>query len=258
MTGWRLGGVALLLLGLSGCPAEPAGPVPLRVAMDPRIGQPFVYASAKDQYAGFEVELSQYLAEKLERPLEIVPLRWPTLPEAVRKRRADLALNAIEKPGKGLLPEQLAITEHYYTAYQQLAVRAQDKFTYNLSDLTSKKVGVVSGSVAELLLEELNQLKKAEIQIEAFASPEAVFAALSAGKLQATLTERAFASWYRFQNQKTIRLTGEPITAEVPYVGLVRAEDAELRKDLNRILLEGRKDPVFRKIFDKWHVSIQR
>lgn len=258
MTGWRLGGLALLLLGLSGCPTQPSGPVPLRVAMDPRIGQPFVYETTQDQYSGFEVDLSRYLAAKLQRPLKIVPLRWNTLPDAVRKRRADLALNAIEKPGKGLLPEALATTEHYYTAYQQLAVRAQDKFTYNLSDLKTKKVGVVSGSVAELLLEELNQLKKAGIQIEAFSSPEAAFAALNAGKLQATLTERAFASWYRFQNQKNIRLTGEPITAEVPYVGLVRAEDAELLKALNGILIAGRKDPAFRKIFDKWHVSIQR
>lgn len=246
-----------LIMSLSGCPAsEPQGPKALVVAMDPRIGAPYVYEPDAKQYGGFEVEVCRYLASKLGRPLEIRPVRWPQLAETVRRRQADLALNAIEKPAKEPAPAELAYTEHYYTAYQQLAVRKSDKFTYNLSDLKGKKVGVVEGSVAQLLLNELNQLKQAKIAIAPYPTPAAAFADLGAGKLQATLTERAFAGW--FSREGKIRLAGDRITGELPYVGLVRADQPELLKQLNATLVAARKDPAFSKIFDKWHVSIKR
>lgn len=248
---------ALILLGsLSGCPAqEPQGPAPLRVAMDPRIGLPFIQQANKDQYGGFEVEVCQYLADKLKRPLQIIPARWNDLPELVRKGKAELALNAIEKPAHPIAG--LNSTEHYYTAYQQLAVRKQDKFTYGLGDLKNKRVGVVEGSVAQLFLEELNRLKKAGVQIRAYATPELAFEGLAKGNLNAALTERAFAGWFSWKGAK-IRLTGEPISGETPYVGLLRADQTELKHRLDQALKQAFKDPAFRRIFDKWHVSIKR
>lgn len=224
--------------------------------MDPRIGEPFVYQPAKDQYGGFEVDISRYVADKLGRPLEIVSVRWPQLPETVRNKKADLALNAIEKPAQAL-PE-LSHTDRYYTAYQQLTVTKKDKFTYSLSDLKGKKVGIVEGSVAQLLLQELNKLKQAKIAVKSFATPQAAFDALASGQIQATFTERAFASWFSWQKKGLIRLTGDPVTAETPYVALIRADNSELKKSVNEILVKARKDPAFKKIFDKWHVSIRR
>lgn len=254
-----LGG--LLCLTLLACPASKEdGPAPLTVAMDPHIGVPFIssVAEQKDAYEGFEVEISQYLADKLGRPLKIVATRWSQLPEWVQKKRADLALNAIERPlGNQNAPDALSFTTHYYTAYQQLAVLQKDKFSYNLSDFSGKKVGVVKSTVGVLLLEELNKLKQTKIEIVSFPDPASAFQALSEGKVQATLTERAFASWYASQDKK-VRLTGEAITTELPYVGLVRQDDQELLTQINQILEAGRKDPKFLQIFEKWHVSIKR
>ncbi|HEY9839851.1 MAG TPA: ABC transporter substrate-binding protein [Candidatus Obscuribacterales bacterium] len=251
-------GLLLLMACLCGCPPPKSeGPIPLKVAMDPRIGEPFVYQPTKDTFGGFEVDICRYLAARLQRPLQIVPVAWAQLPETVRKKKADLALNAIEKPPAGQIPPELAVTRHYYTAYQQLAVRKKDKFTYNLSDLKGKKVGVVDGSVAQLLLQELNKLKQAKITIVPFPTPEAAFGALAAAQVQGTLTERAVASWFSWKNGKT-RLTGEPITQEIPYVGLVRADDPQLQQAIDGALTKVIKDPAFKKIFDKWHVSIKR
>lgn len=251
----------LLCVSLLGCPASnDEGPAAFSVAMDSHIGLPFI-ASIKDQkdrYQGFEVEISQYIADKLGRPLKIVEARWSQLPELVQKKRADLALNAIERPlGNQNAPEALSFTTHYYTAYQQLAVPQKDSFSYNLSDFSGKKVGVVASTVGALLLEELNKLKQAKIEIVSFPDPATAFQALSAGEIQATLTERAFASWYASQDKK-VKLTGEAITTELPYVGLVRQDDQELLTSINQILEAGRKDPAFLQIFEKWHVSIKR
>lgn len=225
--------------------------------MDSRVGIPLVYKIAEGQFGGFEVEIGHYLGQKLHRKVQIVDVDWDKLEETVRKKKADLALNAIEKPLDNAIPAGLAYTAHYYTAFQQLAVHAEDKFTYNLSDLKGKKVGVVTDSVGALLLQELNRLKHAEIQIVTYDTPAAVFKALVGKEVMATLTERAFASWYSWKD-KEVRLTGEPITSEIPYVGMVRADNSELLEHINAILLDVGKDPDFRAIFDKWHVGIKR
>jgi len=254
-------GLAAGIALLSACPDKPPSEQPspeLKVAMDPKIGVPFVRQIGEDQYGGFEVDILKYLADKLKRELKIQATDWETLPEQVRKKRVDLALNAIEKPlAAEDTPSDLAYTEHYYTAFQKLAVHESDDFTYNLSDLKSKKVGVVEGSVGALLLQELNQLKDVGIQIEIFATPEAAFNSLENKEITATLTERSVASWLSWQRNK-VKLTGEPIGPEVPYVGLVHADNPLLLNAINKILKAGREDPEFQAIFDKWHVSIRQ
>lgn len=247
-----------VLLGLSACAPRAADTTQaLVVAMDPAIGSPFVYQASTEQYGGFEVDLCNYLAEKLERPLKIQPGNWGGLPEMVRRKKVDLALNAIEKPVSGAAPKNLSFTEPYYTAYQKLAVHNNDNYTYNLSDLKAKKVGVVVNSVGALLLQEFNRLKKSEISIRTYNTPDELFAALANKEVTATLTERAVASWYAWKS-KQIKLTGDAITTPLPYVALVRTDNTELLAAVNTIFKKAGKDPAFQAIFDKWHVSIKR
>ena len=231
--------------------------------MDPHLGRPFVYrVENSDAWGGFEVEIVRYLAGKLGRKLELVAVSWDDLPAAVASDKIDLALNAIEKPQSEQvtehpLPEHVSFTEHYYTAFQQLVVRKKDSFTYNLSDLKGKKVGVIRDSVSQILLDDLNRLKQAGLKVVAYEAPERLFQDLAAAKLHAVLSERALAGWFIFK-VSGLRLTGEPITAETPYVGLVHQENQRLREQLNSILRAARKDPAFIQIFSRWHVSIKR
>lgn len=257
MRGFRCAILGVLLMLLACAPRTGDTTKALVVAMDPAIGSPFVYQAATEQYGGFEVDLCKYVAEKLGRPLKIQPAQWSTLPDMVRRKKVDLALNAIEKPVTGDAPKELSFTEPYYTAYQKLAVHNEDNYTYNLSDLKTKKVGVVLNSIGALLLQELNRLKKADISIVTYTTPDALFAALASKEVTATLTERAVASWYAWKS-KQIKLTGDAITTPLPYVALVRTENAELREAVDAILKTAGQDPDFQAIFDKWHVSIKR
>jgi ABC-type amino acid transport substrate-binding protein len=231
--------------------------------MDPHLGRPFVYRVGNTEtWGGFEVEIVRYLAEKLGRKIELVSVSWDDLPAAVVSGKIDLALNAIEKPQshqipESSLPEQVLFTEHYYTAFQQLVVRKKDSFTYNLSDLKGKKVGVIRDSVSQVLLDDLNRLKQAGLKVIAYEQPERLFQDLAAAKLHAVLSERALAGWFIFKIPD-LRLTGEPITTETPYVGLVHRENQPLLEGLNKILREARKDAAFMQIFLRWHVSITR
>lgn len=235
--------------------------------MDPNIGKPFVYsleidalpANSPQRYGGFEVDIVKYLAQKLHKQLEIHAISWEKLLQAVARQRIDLALNAIEKPqmNTSQLPTQLAFTEHYYTAFQQLVVNKKDNFTYNISDLKGKKVGVLLDSVSQVLLDDLNRIKNAQLQVIPYDAPEQLFTDLAQGRLKGVLSERALASWYVWK-EPGLRLTGDPITPETPYVGVVHSQNQALLQQINHILISGRKDPAFMRIFAKWHVSIPR
>lgn len=254
---------SLLLVFLAGCPPKQPDPATqatrLSVGLDPNIGRPFVYKiETAEKYGGFEYEVLKYLAQKLGKKLEIKEIAWEKLLESVSHKEIDLALNAIEKPlANPNLPPNLAFTEHYYTAFQQLTVRKSDKFTYNLSDLRKKKIGVIAESVSQVLLDDLNRLKEAGIQVKPYDDPNTLFQDLAQSRLNAVLSERALASWYQSKVQG-LRLTGEPITPETPYVGVVHSENRALLKQLNTALKAARKDPAFMKIFAKWHMSIRR
>lgn len=255
---------ALLLMLLAGCPPKQPDPALkakiLSVGLDPNIGRPFVYKiQTAEKYGGFEFEILKYLAKKLGKELEVKEIAWEKLLESVSRKEVDLALNAIEKPqaNSGNLPPNLAFTEHYYTAFQQLTVRKSDKFTYNLSDLRKKTIGVIAESVSQVLLDDLNRLKEAGIQVKPYDDPELLFQDLGQARLNAILSERALASWYQ-SKVPGLRLAGEPITPETPYVGVVHSENGELLKQLNATLKAARKDPAFMQIFSKWHMSIRR
>lgn len=254
---------ALLLTLLAGCPPKQPDPATLAarlsVGLDPNIGRPFVYKiQTAEKYGGFEYEILKYLAKKLGKKLEVKEIAWEKLLESVSRKEVDLALNAIEKPQANTnLPPHLAFSEHYYTAFQQLTVRKSDKFTYNLSDLRKKKIGVIAESVSQVLLDDLNRLKDAGIQVQPYDDPDTLFQDLGQSRLNAVLSERALASWYQ-SKVPGLRLTGEPITPETPYVGVVHSENVELLKQLNLALKAARKDPAFMKIFSKWHMSIRR
>lgn len=270
MKRWLYWALPLLLLLLGGCPqnrdSESQERI-LTVGMDPHIGRPFIYPiesgiagqNAPKRYGGFEVEIVEYLARKLNKKLEIREVSWEKLLQEVSRQKIDLALNAIEKPQLNTpqLPPHLAFTEHYYTAFQQLVVRKKDTFTYNISDLRGKKVGVLRDSVSQVLLDDLNRLKNAGLQVVPYDDPEPLFADLALSRLSGILSERALAGWYIWK-EPGLRLTGEAITPETPYVGVVHSQNQELLQQINQILQNGRKDPAFMQIFSKWHVSIRR
>jgi polar amino acid transport system substrate-binding protein len=258
---WWLGALLLFLLAACAPKPDPATQADvLTVGFDPNLGRPFVYKIETEQkYGGFEYEILGYLAQKLHKKLEVKEISWEKLMESVARKEVDLALNAIEKPQANTanLPPELRFTEHYYTAFQQLTVHKNDNFTYSLSDLRKKKVGVIAESVSQVLLDDLNRLKEAGIQVKAYDDPQLMFKDLGQSKLNAVLSERALASWYKSQ-VPGLRLAGEPITPETPYVGVVHSDNQELLKQLNIALKAARKDPIFMKIFSKWHMTVRR
>lgn len=260
-----LGGLFLLVLFLGGCKPENVQPTDsptlpiatvLKVGMDPHLGLPFIQKITRAQqvsYGGFEVDVIQFLAQKLKRQIQIVEVPWDKLLEAVQTGQVDMALNALEKPIKANIYPDVRYSSHYYSSFQQLVILKQDNFTYNLSDLKGKSIGVVKNSTAEALLKELNPLKKANMDIRRFPDPSTLFSALVQRKIKAVLADRAVAQWYKWK-YPVLKLTGDRIL-ESPFVIAIHQNQSELLKQINQQLKENARKPDFISIFVRWHLS---
>lgn len=226
----------------------------LRVAVDANTGFPFVHFNRDiEAYGGFEYDVAEYIAQKFNAKLEILPTSWEELLPVLKEGKADIVLNGIEEPEKHDKKSNFLFSKPYYVSHQQIMVPKSDNFTYNLSDLDKKKVGVIQSSAASAMLDELNRLKGTKISLIHYPKPEPMFSALGEGDIDALLTERAIGSWFSWQNEK-VKNTGEKIL-EHSYVVAMRETDTRLFRRLNYILEQAPEDKAFKAIEKKWHLQ---
>lgn len=150
---------ALLLLSvvlLFGC--KPRELPVLRVAMSPDFA-PMEFVdptkSGQDQFVGFDVSLANYLANGLERKLQIVPMSFDACQEAVEQGEVDMAIS-----GFSWLPQReerfnLSITYHAgdNSANQVLLTRQEKAASFSDPDAFSGiMVGAQSASLQEWLV----------------------------------------------------------------------------------------------------------
>jgi polar amino acid transport system substrate-binding protein len=147
---WSLVPLALLFAAPGLAQEKPE----LRWGTDPTGGGPYIYKDDPNgPYVGFEVELAEYLAQKLGRTSKPVDAEWTTLPDLLGKSRdgdkgIDIVLNGYE--ARDDLKNKYAATVPYYLYRLQLVARKDDEDVTGWSDLRPKKkrIGVLEGSVA--------------------------------------------------------------------------------------------------------------
>ena len=122
--------------------------------------------TGQDQYVGFDVSLSQYLAEYFGVKLEIVPMSFDACPTAVSSGTVNMSISGFSwKPDRA---ENFELSDPYYAGdnetEQCLLIRAADADKYkDAADFAGVAVGAQNSSLQQTLVEE--QLPDANLQI---------------------------------------------------------------------------------------------
>ena len=240
---------------------------PLRWGTDPTGGAPYVYQDANGKYIGFEVELAEYLANKLGRKSELVKGDWDKLPELLGKPLdsdgIDIVLNGYELTED--LEKQYPSTIPYYIYRVSLVINKDDaEEIVGWTDLRKKKsdgakrsVGVLGGSSAHAYMN--SDLFKDQIELKINPDVATVIGLVEQKRLDATVQDTPAAQYYVRQSQK-LTIADEPRKPGY-YVILTRSADAELREQLNAALREAIKDGTIEKLYRKygiWNVDQER
>ncbi len=226
----------------------------LRWGADAEGGGPFVFPRDDNPtlYQGFEVEIADLLAAKLNVKAEFHQGQWDKLPELLKRGDLDVVLNGYE--WKPIYAERFGIPLPYYVYELQLMVRKDDERLKSWDDLKSTANGkwtiaVLGGSAAE---EYLRQNYSDSVKLLVFDGNTDAMHSVELGidGVDATLQDLPIVTYYEQRFTKLRRL-GEPL-APGYYVMLTRKEDESLTRALNQALLECWQDGSIPKILRKY------
>jgi polar amino acid transport system substrate-binding protein len=226
-------------------------PAVLRWAGDPEGGAPFVEAdpSQPGQVVGFDVEVADLLARGLGRVAQFLNVDFRSIDQSIARGDADIGMSGVEDtPARRAT---LAVTIPYYEFREVLSVRNGDEAQFHtLADLRGKTVATLGGTIAYEIL--LHAERDHGIRAVSYDDDVHPYTDLIIGRVDAVLLDNVLAER---RHRQMPGFTIQPQTVAVGhYVGVLSAQNAPLRDNLNEILRTGMRDGTLEHIFRKWGV----
>ncbi len=217
-------------------------------------GAPYIFPDPKtpSEMVGFEVDLAEEIAKELGVKARQAQNAWDSLIPALMRGDSDIAMNGIE-----ITPQrekEVLFSRPYYVYTEQLVVRKDEETIKSVNDLKDKKVGTLSGTVAQDIL-----MKMGGVDVKIYAGQVEPYEDLAIGRLDAVLLDLPIAAYYAKPNPK-LKYAGQPV-GEGFYAIAIRKGDEELKARIDNILERlvntGRLKEIYVK-WDLWNVKQEK
>lgn len=257
---------ALLLLFLPTVASAQDKKEELRWGTDPTGGAPYIFQKdGNPEYVGFEVEIANYLAEKIGRTSVMVDGDWANLPQQLEKSRdvekgIDIVLNGYEL--REDMCTKYAVTRPYYIYRLALLARKDNQDLLGWTDLLPregrrrKTVCVLGASVAQQYLQ---TAFPQGIELTTNTDVANVLELVNERRLDATVQDNPAATYFT-EEYPELHVAGELVNPGY-YVIYYRKSDPELGKALDVAIASGIRDGSFERILRKyglWNADQER
>ncbi|MBZ0155831.1 MAG: ABC transporter substrate-binding protein/permease [Alphaproteobacteria bacterium] len=208
-------------------------------------GAPYAFPDPKDpsKLVGFEVDLAGAIARELGVTVRPVQNAWDSLIPALERWDFDIAMNGIE-----ITPQResrVLFSRPYYIYTEQLVVRKEETAITGFGKLKGKRVGTLSGTVAQTMLETLGG-----VEVRIYPGQVEPYEDLAIGRIDAVLLDLPIAAYYARPNPK-LKYAGDPV-GEGFYGIAIRKGDEELRDRINTALGTLLQTGELKRIYEKW------
>jgi polar amino acid transport system substrate-binding protein len=208
-------------------------------------GAPYVFPDPKnpERLIGFEVDLAGAIAKELGVSARQAQNQWDSLIPALDRGDFDMAMNGIE-----ITPERskaVLFSNPYYVYTEQLVVRAEDTTIRDMRDLSGRKVGTLSGAVAQEILQKIGG-----VDIRIYTGQAEPYEDLILGRLDAVLLDLPIAAYYARPNPG-LKYAGPP-TGEGLYGIAMRRGDEEFKKAVDGAIAHLIRSGELKRIYEKW------
>ena len=147
---------------------------------------PMGFRNDDGELVGFDIDLAKAVAEKLEINLKFQPIDWSAKELELETKRIDCIWNGMSVTPARLL--NLSATEPYISTRIVFMGKNADEIT-GFDDLSNKKIGLLTSSVADEILKERDEYKNIEPNIILVNSWEELAEELKAGRVDLILTD---------------------------------------------------------------------
>jgi len=227
----------------------------LRVGIDAAIGGPYMFWNSKTQfYDGFELEIIQEIATRLNIEPRPINIPWTTQPENLASRQVDILLSAREEGAleSGDSKGKFIETIPYYRSAQRLLIRADGTQIKSLRDLIGKRVGVVANSGGAAIAETYNKNRGNAIRLFSSRDLDRMVIQLRERQLDAMILDEPVAVW-QVRNNPNFIIVGEPLIS-IRLAAIINKDDVSLKKAVDKALTEMLQDGKLEQILKRWNL----
>ena len=214
---------------------------------------PMGFEEKNGNYAGFDIELAQYVSKKLGITVHFQPIDWDMKETELQNGTIDAIWNGYSATDERR--EKVAFTIPYMQNTQILVVKKTSGI-HSVEDMTGKFLGAQNGSSGMLDFEEHPEVLKNRVKggdADQYQSVNEAIIDLKNDRIDALLIDRVYADYY---------LTTEGITDEYDTIPSgfesesfavgVRPADKKLLEALNQAFKELYQEGIFQQISQKW------
>ena len=214
---------------------------------------PMGFEEKNGNYAGFDIELAQYVSKKLGITVHFQPIDWDMKETELQNGTIDAIWNGYSATDERR--EKVAFTIPYMQNTQILVVKKKSDI-HSTSDMTGKVLGAQNGSSGMLDFEEHPEVLKNRVKggdADQYQSVNEAIIDLKNDRIDALLIDRVYADYY---------LTTEGIADEYDTIPSgfesesfavgVRPADKKLLEALNKAFKELYQEGIFQQISQKW------
>ena len=214
---------------------------------------PMGFEEKNGNYAGFDIELAQYVSKKLGITVKFQPIDWDMKETELENGTIDAIWNGYSATDERR--EKVAFTIPYMQNTQILVVKKTSGI-HSVEDMTGKVLGAQNGSSGMLDFEEHPEVLKNRVKggdADQYQSVNEAIIDLKNDRIDALLIDRVYADYYL----TTEGIAGEYDTipsgfeSESFAVG-VRPADRKLLEALNQAFKELYQEGIFQQISQKW------
>lgn len=222
---------------------------------------PFSYLDAKKQPIGYGIEICNEIVARIRTELKMPTLRVEFVPvtaasrwEIIRTGKADLECGlSVNNPERR---KDAGYAMPYFFAGPRILTRAKTGIK-DFSDLSGKKVVTAKGANAvPILRQRMEEGRLRDMQLVELPNYEQAMAAMEKGEADALVTIDNLLYAYRATAAKPDEyiVTGDFLVLEAVAI-VLRKEDAEFKKTVDRALAGMMIDGVVNRMYAKWFLS---
>lgn len=217
----------------------------LRWAADAESGAPYVFYDAKNptQLTGFEYDLIQLLANKLNKTPRFVQNAWDGLVLGLDRGEYDIAINGIEITEDR--KQKVYFSDPYYVTFLQIVVRQNETRFKKMSDLHGYKVGTLSGALSEKVLRAENGIEVLPYESESNAHQD-----LALSRSDAVLFDAPITKYYSEIDSRFKVLPA--VIGSLNYGIAISKTNPVLQKDINKALQKIIESGELKEILERW------
>lgn len=232
------------LIAIFGCNAALAEQKPLVVAHDTNF-KPFEYRDQKGDYVGFDIDLWNAIAKKLNLAFTFQPMNFNGIVPGLQTGQLDAGI-----AGMTITPEReevIAFSIPYYTSGLQILVRNDNEGVTRLEDLEGKVISTKLGTSSENFAKSFGKAK----EVKLYPNNDAMFMELLAGGADAVIFDLPIVlDFANTVGKGRVKPVG-PIYEGQPY-GIGFPKNSPLPEEVSQAIRELKDDGTYEALYVKW------